>query len=167
MSAPVPPFQAFLDSTREEVWRLLVARVGREAAEDCFQETYMSALRAYPELRHGEHLRSWVLTIARRKATDHRRRSARAALPVPEPEPEAPAGTEPWQAGLEDGEPELWRLVAELPPKQRAAVALRFTADLDHRQLGCLIGCSEEAARRNLSDGVRRLRAELRPGEAR
>lgn len=164
MRVPVPPFQAFLDETRAEVWRLLVSRVGRQEAEDCFQETYMAALRAYPELRHGEHLRSWVLTIARHKAVDHLRRSERAALPAAEPAPAAV--TEPWEARLGDGESELWRLVAELPPKQRAAVALRFTADLDHRRLGCLIGCSEEAARRNLADGVRRLRAGLAREEA-
>ena len=52
-----PPFQRFLDEQREPVWRFLVASVGREHADDCFQETFISALRAYPKLRDAENLR--------------------------------------------------------------------------------------------------------------
>ena len=59
-----PPFQRFLDEQREPVWRFLVASVGREHADDCFQETFLAALRAYPRLRDAENLRGWALTIA-------------------------------------------------------------------------------------------------------
>ena len=52
------------------VWRFLVSSVGRADAEDCFQETFIAAMRAYPRLRAGSNLRAWVLTIAHRKALD-------------------------------------------------------------------------------------------------
>src|SRR4051794_37263170 len=121
-STPVslPPFQRFLDEHREPVWRFLVALVGRQEADDCFQETFLSALRAYPRLGDGANLQAWVLTIAHRKAIDsHRARARRPALV---------ADAEPGRAADDPGrpEPELWGLVRRLPPKQRAAVALRF-----------------------------------------
>src|SRR5258708_17730382 len=67
---------------------MLVASVGRDEAEDCFQETFIAALRAYPRLRAGrrEHnLRAWVLTIAQNKAMDAHRSRTRRALPLARP----------------------------------------------------------------------------------
>jgi len=63
-----PPFQRFLDAHRDLVWRFLVSSVGPVDAEDCFQETFLAALRAYPRLRAGSNLRAWVLTIAQQGA---------------------------------------------------------------------------------------------------
>ena len=78
---PLPPFQAFFDSHRDEVLGFLSALVGPNEADDCFQETFVAALRAYPRLRADSNLRAWVLTIARRKAIDHHRARGRRALP--------------------------------------------------------------------------------------
>ena len=64
----VPPFQEFLEANRTAVYRFLQVAVGPLEAEDCFQETFLSALRAYPRLRDGEALDRWVLRIASRKA---------------------------------------------------------------------------------------------------
>ena len=47
--AVLPPFQRFLEDHRDDVWRFLVAAVGRTDADDCFQETFMAAMRAYPD----------------------------------------------------------------------------------------------------------------------
>jgi DNA-directed RNA polymerase specialized sigma24 family protein len=66
VSDPLPPFQRFLDAHREEVWRFLVASVGHIDADDCFQETSLSALRAYPRLRPNSNLRAWVLAKLRK-----------------------------------------------------------------------------------------------------
>jgi DNA-directed RNA polymerase specialized sigma24 family protein len=149
-----PPFQRFLDSNRDEVWRFLVAAVGRDAADDCFQETFMAALRAYPRTR-VENPRAWVLTIAHRKALDHHRARARRPAPVGAlPDVPAPVAAEP--AG--DG---VWGRVRELPPKQRAALLLRYAGDLSHREVAAALGCSEEAARRSAHEGLKRLREEL------
>jgi RNA polymerase sigma factor (sigma-70 family) len=157
MSQGPPPFQVFLDENRDAVWRFLVSSVGYSEAEDCFQETFIAALRAYPRLRADSNLRAWVLTIAHRKAIDSHRGRARRALPVADideldtrsgPNSQAPDG-------------ELWRAVRQLPPRQRSAVALRFIADLAHREIATAIGCSEEAARRSLHEGLQKLRAEV------
>src|SRR5579872_4163365 len=92
MSVTLPPFQVLLDDHSEDVWRLLRAIVGAQAAEDCFQETFLAALRAYPRLREGSSPRAWLLTIAHNKAIDHVRRAARERGPVAEPvEQPAPA----------------------------------------------------------------------------
>ena len=151
MSAP--PFQAFLDEHREAVYRFVVALVGREEAEDCFQETFLAALKAYPRLRTGSNLRAWVLTIAHRKAIDaHRARRRRpqpsASLPDRAAEPSG------------DAEPEVWRRVRALPPKQRAAVFLRYVGDLPYREVARIVGSSEAAARQSVRAGLASMRKE-------
>ncbi len=77
---PIPPFESFYETYRDEVLRFLRGRVGRDQADDAFQETFLRSLRAYDRLQHGEHLRAWVFTIATRVAIDVHRRS----LPVAE-----------------------------------------------------------------------------------
>ena len=157
MSEAPPPFQVFLDENRDAVWRFLVSSVGPVDADDCFQETFISALRAYPRLRGGSNIRAWVLTIAHRKAVDCHRGRARRALPVAEPE------TLDTRTGERSGpaDVELWGAVRELPPRQRSAVVLRFLGDLPHREIAAAIGCSEEAARRSLHEGLQKLRTEV------
>lgn len=149
-----PPFQRFLDDHRSDVHRYLLASVGPQLADDCFQETFLSALRAYPRLRDGENLRGWVLTIAARKAVDAHRSAARRPVPV---------GGPPDRANPELGEhdPALWAAVRALPPKQRDAVTLRFVNDLAYREIAAVIGCSEDAARQSVRHGVRKLKEVL------
>jgi len=150
----LPPFQRFLDAHRDLVWRFLVRAVGHTEAEDCFQETFIAALRAYPRVRADSNLRAWVLTIAHRKALDAHRARARRALPVADPA--AVDGRQSASAGMPDEE--LWQAVGELPARQRSAITLRYLADLPHRDIAVAIGCSEEAARRSLHEGLKKLR---------
>jgi RNA polymerase sigma factor (sigma-70 family) len=140
-----------LDRHSDDVWRMLRAMVGAQAAEDCFQETFLAALRAYPRLRPDSAVRPWLLTIAHNKAIDHLRRSKREHAAVIEA-----AGEE---AGSRDDA--VWSAVAALAPRQRAAVALRYIGDLSHREIATAIGCSEEASRRSLHDGLETLRRSL------
>jgi RNA polymerase sigma factor (sigma-70 family) len=154
VSQALPPFQRFLESHREEVWRFLAVSVGREYAEDCFQETFISALRAYPRLRADSNLRAWVMTIAHRKAIDHHRSRARRELPSENIQELASEKAPP----PEIGDPELWEAVHQLPARQRSAVLLRFGGDLAHGEIAAAIGCSEEAARRSLHEGLKKLR---------
>jgi len=151
---PVPPFQRFLDAHRDTVWRFLVSSVGPGDAEDCFQETFIAALRAYPRLRPGSNLRAWVLTIAHRKSLDVHRARARRALPVADVQ-----ALDGRSAGTSSAPDEtLWGAVEELPARQRSAVVLRYVADLPHSEIAQAIGCSEEAARRSLHEGLVKLR---------
>jgi RNA polymerase sigma factor (sigma-70 family) len=148
----LPPFQTVLDEHRDDIYRFLRASVGPDDADDCFQETFIAALRAYPRLRADSNLRGWLFTIAHRKALDSHRSRSRRAVPVAElPEKVG----EPLMNG---GEPELWKHVASLPAKQRAAVLLRYAGDLAYREIGEAMGSSEEAARRNVHEGLRKLR---------
>ena len=134
---------------------VLRGAVGRADAEDCFQETFLAALRAYPRLRDTSNLRGWLLTIAHRKAIDHHRANGRRPQPVADLGELAGATVEP---ELDEG---IWALVGALPPKQRAAVALRYGSDLPHAEIAAALGCSPEAARRSLHEGMKRLRKEL------
>jgi DNA-directed RNA polymerase specialized sigma24 family protein len=152
----LPPFQIALDEHRDAVARFLVASVGPQDAEDCLQETLISALRAYPRLRADSNVRAWLLTIARNKALDSHRARARRPLPVAEPDLGAAPG-----GGVPGGsDEELWHLVHQLPPKQRAAVVLRFVNDLPHSDIARVLDCSEAAARRSLHEGLAKLREE-------
>jgi RNA polymerase sigma factor (sigma-70 family) len=154
---PPPPFQRFLEEHREPVWRFLVAAAGRQEADDCFQETFLAALRAYPRLDGRANLRAWVFTIAHRKAIDAHRGRARR------PQPSADIAERPAPDESPARDPELWELVRGLPPKQRAAVTLRFVAGMSHTEAAEVIGCSEEAARRSLHEALTKLRKEWTP----
>lgn len=118
----------------------------------------MAALRAYPRLRHADNLRAWLYTIAHRKATDTIRiRTRRPTVALDDMGPGAEPRTNP--ATLPDDG--LWIAVRELPTKQREAVVHRYVLDLDYRQIAERMGTSEEAARQNVSAGLRRLRVEV------
>ena len=147
----LPPFQLLLDSHSGELFRFLAASVGPVDAEDAFQETFLSALRAYPKLRDASNLRAWLFQIAHRKAIDVHRARARNPVPV-ETLPEQ--ATSP----RTESEPALWRAVRRLPDKQRSAVFLRFAADLDYAQIGAALECSEPAARQNVRAGLATIR---------
>jgi RNA polymerase sigma factor (sigma-70 family) len=156
----LPPFQAFLDAHAEAIHRFLVALLGAQEADDALQETLIAALRAYPRLRPGSNLRAWGLSIARNKAIDSAR--ARGRRPVPAGAGVEPAASAPGSASASaDADGDVWAAVRELPPKQRTAIALRYAADLTHRDVAVAMGVSEEAARRSASDGLKRLREVL------
>ena len=143
----IPPFERFYETHGSEVFGFLAGRLGRGPAEDAFQETFLRALRAYPMLEHGEHLRAWVFTIAHRVAVDElRRRRPDADVPELAAEDDVPAYAE------------LDHLAGDLPPAERAAVVLRYGYDLPYSHIATALGSSEDAARQAASAGVRRLR---------
>jgi RNA polymerase sigma factor (sigma-70 family) len=152
----LPPFQSLVDDHAKEVHRYLLAMVGRDHADDCLQETLLAALRAYTGLADGSNLRAWLYTIARRKAIDairtHRRTIVDGARVA------AAADAVPAHTSADDG---LWSEVRSLPPKQRAAVVHRFVDDLAYRDVATRIGTSEEAARRNVHEGLKKLRMRI------
>jgi RNA polymerase sigma factor (sigma-70 family) len=156
MRDAIPPFQAFLEEHRALVYRFLVASVGPNEADDCFQETFLSALRAYPKLQSAENLRGWILTIARRKAVDASR--ARGRRPQPWADEALDAGLahhDPDPTELDDP---LWRAVRDLPPNQRAALVHRIVLDGSYAEISTRLGGSEEAARANVYQALKKLR---------
>jgi DNA-directed RNA polymerase specialized sigma24 family protein len=154
MSVNLPPFQALLQEHRADVYRFLVATAGPSDADDVFQETWIAALRAYPRLRRADNLRAWLFRIAQNKSIDAHRARGRRAVPVaavPEPAPCTPP----------DEDPDLWARLRRLPEKQRTAVFCRTVLAMPYEELASLLESSEEAARRNVHEGLKRLREEL------
>jgi RNA polymerase sigma factor (sigma-70 family) len=153
MAKPLPPFQSFLDEHRVPVLSFLRSMVGPADADDCFQETFIAAMRAYDRL-DGQHPRAWVMTIARHKAIDHHRARKRRPEPREQVPEQATTDRRPSDSGTE-----LWEAVAGLPPKQRAAVSLRYGADLGYEEVAAALECSQDAARRSVHEGLKRLRS--------
>lgn len=149
----VPPFERFYEEHRQPVLAQLRSMLGRDPADDAFQETFLRALRAYPALKHGRHLRAWALAIARNVALDTLRRERVTSAEVPDLE----SVDEP--LAYED----LRRLTDGLPQKERAAVFLRYGYDLSYEDIGAALGSSAEAARQAASSGVRRIRRKELP----
>ena len=156
MRRSLPPFERVVQRHGADVWRFAVSQVGRERAEDVFQETMLAALAAYPSLRDPDAVRPWLLRIAARKAVDLFRSAARDPVPVPEL-------AQPSADGPDPADEELWSRVRALPAKQRQAVALRFVLDLEYTGVGDAMGTTPEAARRNVFEGLQRLRKDIGP----
>lgn len=154
--SPVPPFQEFLEVNRTTVYRFLRVAVGPQDADDCFQETFMAALRAYPRLDDGARLDRWILRIASRKAIDHHRGRGRRPAPVARVPDLAVSAIDPTP------DDELWVAVGSLPPRQRVAVVHRHVLDRSYAEIAELMATSQETARANVSQGVKKLRELMR-----
>jgi RNA polymerase sigma factor (sigma-70 family) len=144
-----PPFERLYETHRDEIFSFLIRRLGRDAAEDAFQETFLRALGAYERLDHGRHLRAWLYTIAGRVAVDASRKRRLYQVPAD------------WVEVDEDARPayaELEHLTNDLPPTERAAVVLRYGYDFAYDEIATALGSTPDAARQAASSGVRRLR---------
>jgi RNA polymerase sigma factor (sigma-70 family) len=152
----LPPFQTLLDDFGADVYRFCVATAGPGEADDAYQETWIAALRAYPRLRRADNLRAWLFRIAQNKAIDLHRSRARRPVPVA-------ALPEPAAAPPDAGDSELWASVRRLPPKQRTAVFCRSVLGMPYPELAVVLDSSEDAARRNVFEGLNKLREDWTP----
>jgi RNA polymerase sigma factor (sigma-70 family) len=150
----LPPFEEVVRNHGPTVWRVCRALLGPVEADDAWSETFLAALRAYPDLRADSNVEAWLVTIAHRKAIDQHRVRARAPLPVPDL-PESPAPED----SLVDGD--LWDAVRALPFTQRAAVTYHHLVGLPYAEIAGILGHSEAAARRAAADGIKTLRTKL------
>jgi RNA polymerase sigma factor (sigma-70 family) len=150
---PKPPFDAVVAAHGATVLRVCRAVLGPADADDAWSETFLAALRAYPELPADANVEAWLVTIAHRKAIDVTRATARRAVPAGDA-PDRPA---PAPADHSD----LVAAVATLPPKQRQAVAYHYLTGLPYAEIAGLIGGTPAAARRAAADGIAALRRTL------
>lgn len=153
----LPPFQQLVDAHWRDVARLAHALAGPDYGDDVAQQAWTKALVAYPGLTRSDNLRGWLLTITRHCAMDVHR-AARRTTPVAEPADlvSAPVHPAPGQP-----QPELWATVADLPERQRTAVALKYVTDLDHREIARLLDTTPAMSRRLVSDALATLRRTL------
>lgn len=147
------PFEKVVAQHGATVLRVCRVILGPHDAEDAWSETFLSALRAYPDLPDTANVEAWLVTIAHRKAIDGVRAAKRNPLPVEEiPE-------EPTTLGIPGtGDPDLWAAVGRLPSKQRQVVAYSYVAGLAYAEIAEIVGGTVEAARRAAADGLNNLR---------
>ncbi|MGL6237161.1 MAG: RNA polymerase sigma factor [Segniliparus sp.] len=147
-----PPFEAVVGRHGATVLRVVRAVVGPVDADDAWSETFLAAMKAYPELPAEANVEAWLVTIAHRKAIDVVRAASRRAVPVAD----APDRTGGERADGRDLD--LDHALAALTAKQRQAVAYHYLAGLAYDEIACITGGTAAAARRAAADGVAALR---------
>jgi RNA polymerase sigma factor (sigma-70 family) len=152
------PFDRMVAEHAETVLRVCRVVLGAHDADDAWSDTFLAAMRAYPELPADANVQAWLVTIAHRKAIDIVRAQARHAIPVDEvPETASTIGIPG------SGDTDLWDAVRALPPKQRQAVAYHYVAGLPYATIAEILGGTTDAARRAAADGIHTLRTSV-PG---
>jgi RNA polymerase sigma factor (sigma-70 family) len=146
------PFEAVVAQHGATVLRVVRAVVGHSDADDAWSDTFLAALKAYPQLPGDANVEAWLVTIAHRKAIDITRAAARRAIPVADA-PDSPAGERADRLDLD-----LETAVGALPPKQRQAVAYHYLAGLPYAEIATILDSSVAAARRAAADGIATLR---------
>ena len=146
------PFEAVVAQHGATVLRVVRAVVGHVDADDAWSNTFLAALKAYPQLPADANTEAWLVTIAHRKAIDITRAASRRAVPVADT-PDSPA-----RERADAHDLDLDAAVGALPPKQRQAVAYHYLAALPYKDIAALLGGSTDAARRAAADGIRNLR---------
>jgi RNA polymerase sigma-70 factor, ECF subfamily len=148
----LPPFWSLVEAHGDELLAHARRLAGDQHAEDVLQDALLRALRAYPRLRHADHLRAWLYRVTTTTAIDHHR-SRRRELPTEEVPVVATHDT------YDEGAFET--LIAPLPDTAQDALRLRFVEDLDYEGIADRLGISAVAARQRVSTAVRTLRERL------
>ena len=146
------PFEAIVAAHGSTVLRVCRAVLGPADADDAWSETFLSALKAYPDLPADANVEAWLVTIAHRKAIDVLRSRKRQPVPVEE------LSEGPTRLGVPGADEGLWQEVRDLPDKQRQAVAYHYVAGLPYAEIAQILGGTTDAARRAAADGIRNLR---------
>jgi RNA polymerase sigma factor (sigma-70 family) len=146
------PFDVVVAEHGATVLRVCRAVLGPVDADDAWSETFLSAMKAYPDLPADANVQAWLVTIAHRKAVDVTRAAARYAIPVAAP-PDTPTA-----AAADSRDLDLASALTELPEKQKQAVAYHYLAGLPYTDVAAILGGSTDAARRAAADGIAALR---------
>jgi RNA polymerase sigma factor (sigma-70 family) len=147
------PFEDVVAQHGATVLRVCRAVLGPVDSEDAWSETFLSALRGYPDLPADANVEAWLVTIAHRRAIDVGRARSRQPVPIATVPDRAASSANP----IAD-DPDLWAALARLPHKQRHAVAYHHIAGLPFAEIAKLLGNSPDAARRAAADGMKTLR---------
>jgi RNA polymerase sigma factor (sigma-70 family) len=147
-----PPFEKVVAQHGATVLRVVRAALGHADADDAWSDTFLAAMKAYPDLAADANLEAWLVTIAHRKAIDIQRATSRRAIPIPDT-PETPSPDH-----ADEHHHQLTEAVAALPTKQRQAVAYHYLAGLPYAEIATLLDSSAAAARRAAADGIATLR---------
>lgn len=150
-SIALPPFWSLVDAHGDELLDHARRLAGPQHAEDVVQEALLRALRAYPRLRHADHLRAWLYRITTTAAIDvHRSRHREVVTDVPPSRPFHDPDIDEFEA-----------VIGFLGDSARDALRLRFVEDLEYEAIADRLDCSPAAARQRVSTAVRSLRERL------
>jgi RNA polymerase sigma-70 factor, ECF subfamily len=147
----LPPFWSLVETHGDELLVHARRMAGDANGEDVLQDALLRALRAYPRLRHAEHLRAWLYRVTTTTALDHIRARRREVLT--DRPPAAVAEPELYDDAFES-------MIGELPDGTQAALRLRFVEDLEYECIAARLGCSPVAARQRVSTAIRTLRTQ-------
>lgn len=163
-------FEELIEHHHDEIfaylWRLFRSDGRRDGAmevEDLAQEVFMRAYRSFGRLRPDSNHRAWLYKIAtncaytRLKQMKHRL-DRLSSLQEAATEPGAASDT---SIARKDMEQRVRALVNTLPAKQKACVTLRYLQELDYPEIAQILGCSQDSARANVYQAIRRLRLSL------
>ena len=159
-----PNFDTLVETHSAEIFAYLWRMMGENAdAEDCLQETFLRAFRGYSRLASDSNYRAWLYKIATNVARTHFSRRKRAAMRRVEIDPSR------LQGGISPHD-ELDRramlmavqeAVEGLPHKQRAALMMRKYQGLSYHTIATVMGGTEAAARANVYQALKKLRAQF------
>jgi RNA polymerase sigma factor (sigma-70 family) len=153
------PFETIVQQHGRTVLRVCRVLLASQDADDAWSETFLSAMRAYPDLPETANVEAWLVTIAHRKAVDVLRARSRQPVPVER------LTEEPTRLGLPGADDGLWQAVRALPDKQRQAVAYHYVAGLPYAEIAQILGGTADAARRAAADGISNLRKDYQVGD--
>jgi RNA polymerase sigma-70 factor (ECF subfamily) len=164
MAIAKPDFETLAETHSREIYYYLWRMLGDEQdAEDCLQDAFLRAYRAYARLNGDANTRAWLYKIATNTAlTQIRKRSQR--------ENRTSATTlEQVSSGMNVGTQVEEKLslkavhsaVQALPHKQRAALMMRKYQELSYAEIGRALDSSEESARANVYQALKKLREQL------
>ena len=126
----------------------------QQMAEDATAETFATAWRRIGSLRDPTRIRAWLLRIATRQALDQLRRARKVYPAIHQERTDANPGIEAAAVDRID----VAQALARLPPQMRAAMTLRYVADLTVDEISAATGKSRNTIKSELRVGLRRLR---------
>ena len=151
MVAAVATEDAFVELYKER-WdpmvRLAYLMTGSQAiAEELVQDAFVSVHRSWERATNpSAYLRTAVVNACR--SWGRRRALELLRKPAP-PEPTTLVADE------------LWDVLRTLPPRQRAAIVLRFYEDLPDEEIASLLGCQVATVRTAVFRGLEKLRKQV------
>lgn len=159
-------FDKIMERHEREIMRYLLRATGnREDAADLFQETWLRAYRAYPRLEPESDPRPWLYAIAVNLSRNRARDGARRARVIVADAEENPAANriDKTRRSFDENDGyaavRLRELISALPARQREALHLRYFAGLDYADIATAMDCSQQSARANVSQAMKKLQS--------
>lgn len=160
----MPDFETLVEAHSAElfgyVWRMLRDITD---AEDCLQETFLRAYRSFARLRPDTHHRAWLYKIATNTTRTHLRQRGRIAARTIDLDPDLQSDKSPPADQVDQRRllKAVARAVEALPDQQRAALIMRKYQELSYTEIAAALDCTEEAARANVYQALKKLRVQF------